>query len=394
MSDFPATPRSPSEEKSEDSLDKAPPTTAPAAFDGPAESEDSTLGAMAAEQDEEAVRYAVEFLKTVLRLRGVRIDRAQFLTSELQKRGIAITDIARAVEDNPASAGVHMEVLDDIVSSSIALETRKSSALSFAAGLPGGLAMFGTVPADVTQYYVHAFRVMQKIAYVYGWQEFLHDVKSVDDETLAKLASFLGVMMGVGGASASVTSFATQVARPALQKNIVGKALTKTAWYGPLKQTLKLVGVKVTKDSFAKAATKVVPVAGGVISGGMTFVSLKTQSARLARHLREIPPPGVDAAEYVSRLVHEEPEAKGKTMRAKVGGSILAAADSLRRSDAESGTGPDASTAASAVKDAAALGRRALSGAAQRLRRPKKDVPASTTDAEIGDAGAEAPDAV
>lgn len=166
MSDFPATPRSPSEEKSEDSLDKAPPTTAPAAFDGPAESEDSTLGAMAAEQDEEAVRYAVEFLKTVLRLRGVRIDRAQFLTSELQKRGIAITDIARAVEDNPASAGVHMEVLDDIVSSSIALETRKSSALSFAAGLPGGLAMFGTVPADVTQYYVHAFRVMQKIAYV------------------------------------------------------------------------------------------------------------------------------------------------------------------------------------------------------------------------------------
>lgn len=209
MSDFPSTPRSPSEEKSEDSLDKAPPTTAPAAFDGPAESEDSTLGAMAAEQDEEAVRYAVEFLKTVLRLRGVRIDRSQFLTSELQKRGIAITDIARAVEDNPASAGVHMEVLDDIVSSSIALETRKSSALSFAAGLPGGLAMFGTVPADVTQYYVHAFRVMQKIAYVYGWQEFLHDVKSVDDETLAKLASFLGVMMGVGGASASVTSFAT-----------------------------------------------------------------------------------------------------------------------------------------------------------------------------------------
>ena len=41
---------------------------------------------------------------------------------------------------------------------------------------------------------------------------------------------------------------------------------------------------------------------GGVISGGMTLVALKSQSTRLHKHLREIPPPGVDAAEYLAAL--------------------------------------------------------------------------------------------
>lgn len=105
-------------------------------------------------------------------------------------------------------------------------------------------------------------------------------------------------MMGVGGASASLTLFAAQVARPAIQRQISQKALTKTVWYGPVKSTLKLIGIKVTKDSFAKTVAKAVPLVGGVISGGMTLVSLRTQSGRLKAHLRELPPPGVDAAEY------------------------------------------------------------------------------------------------
>ena len=108
--------------------------------------------------------------------------------------------------------------------------------------------------------------------------------------------------MGVGGAASSLTTFAKQVARPALQKQIAKQALTKTAWYGPMKQTLKLIGIKISKDSFAKGVTRTVPVIGGVISGGMTLVALRTQSTRLQKHLRELPPPGVDAAQYLAAL--------------------------------------------------------------------------------------------
>lgn len=339
----------------------------PAPLDG----DEPTLAQMTADQDEEAVRYGTEFLKTVIRLRGVRIDRAQFLTAELHKRGVAQQAIERAVELNPAAAGVPLETLDEMAASAVALETRKSSALSFAAGLPGGFAMLGTVPADITQYYVHAFRVMQKIAYTYGWQSFLDDVKTVDDETLAKLTGFLGIMMGVGGASASVTTFATQVARPAIQKNIAGKALTKTAWYGPMKQTLKLVGIKVTKDSFAKAATKIVPVAGGVISGGLTFVTLRSQSHRLAAHLREIPPPFVDTAEYMSNLVAEDADPSAGALRTKVGGAFLSATDAFRSVDLDGDGTPDEARAKTATKEAAAGTKKALLGAARKMRRSK-----------------------
>ena len=76
--------------------------------------------------------------------------------------------IARAVADRPAAAGVAAETLDDVARHSIAFETKKSATMAFAAGLPGGFALVGTVPADIAQYYVHAFRVMQKLAYLYG----------------------------------------------------------------------------------------------------------------------------------------------------------------------------------------------------------------------------------
>ena len=109
---------------------------------------------------------------------------------------------------------------------------------------PGGFAMGASIPADITQYYVHAFRVMQKLAYLNGWQSFLNDLDDVDDETLGKLSLFLGVMMGVGSASVGLTNFAQTVARPALQKQISKQALTKTAWYGPMKQVLGLVGTR------------------------------------------------------------------------------------------------------------------------------------------------------
>ena len=39
--------------------------------------------------------------------------------------------------------------------------------------------MAGTIPADMTQYYVHAFRIMQKLAYLYGWQTFLKNVTTL-----------------------------------------------------------------------------------------------------------------------------------------------------------------------------------------------------------------------
>ena len=333
---------------------------------------DQSINDLIGEQNREAEEFAKSFLKTVLRLRGVRIDREQFLRSELHKRGIAREVIDEAIALSPAAAGIDVVLLDDMANAAIAFETRKSSALSFAAGLPGGFGLLATVPGDVTQFYVHAFRVMQKTAYVYGWQSFLEDSKEVDDETLGKLSMFLGVMLGVGGASSSLTVFAASVARPAIQKQVAGKALTKTTWYPVMKSTLRVIGVKLTKDSLAKTVTKVVPVAGGVISGGMTFVTLRGQSKRLMEHLRELPPPNVDAAEWralVTRAGAEE-ALRDNSVLSSVGGAVSNATEtaSTEARAALDGAGSAvkgaASGAGSAVKGAASGAGSAVKGAA------------------------------
>ncbi|QPK82785.1 hypothetical protein G7Y29_07890 [Corynebacterium qintianiae] len=257
----------------------------------PEDVEDKSLRQIVAEQNSQAEQVAVAFLKKVLRLRFVKIDREQFLRSELKQRWVSDEDIERAISTDVVTAGIKPEILDDIAKSAIDFETRKSSALSFASGLGGVFVMAGSLPADLVQYYVHAFRVMQKLAYVYGWKSFFEQSDEVSDEVLAQFATFLGVMLGVGGAANGIRNFMVQMAAPAIQKNLARKALTKTAWYPIVKKTLRMVGVKITRDSVGRAAGKVVPVVGGVIGGSMTYVALRSESRRLQSTLREIPAP-------------------------------------------------------------------------------------------------------
>ena len=258
----------------------------------------SLVSEASSDQDQQASVYAVFFLKKLVRLRGVRISREDFLRQELRKLHLSDAEIERAIASNPLSAGVSPKSLDKLANDVISFETKKSSALSFAAGIPGGLVMLGTVPADLTQYYVHSLRIMQKLAYLYGWKEFLTDLDDVDDETIAQMGLFFGVMLGVGGAAESLRDFARLIVAPAIEKRIARKALMKTTWYPVVKKSLKVIGVSVTKQSMAKTVSKIVPLIGGVISGGMTFVALQTQATRLKQHLRQLPPPGVDAAEW------------------------------------------------------------------------------------------------
>ncbi len=240
------------------------------------------------EQKAEAQKFLIDFMKKIIRLKGVRIDRAHFLRSELKKKGVSNFDVDFAVSTTPVTAGICESIIENVAKEVIDFETKKSTALSFAAGLPGGAAMAGTIPADITQYYVHAFRVMQKLAYLYGWQSFLDECDDVDDETLYEMGVLLGVMMGVAGANSLLTVVAKN-AQKAVAKRVACQTLTKTAWYPALKKFLGFIGIKVTKQTVGNAAGKVVIGLGGVISGTVTFVGLSGGSARLQKQLKKLP---------------------------------------------------------------------------------------------------------
>ena len=249
-------------------------------------------------QQPEPEQRALDFLAKVVRVPGVRVNREEFLRQELRKLHMGDDAIQRAIDSNPLLAGVSLTAIDRLAEEAISYETNKSAAISFVAGIPGGFAMLGTIPADLMQYYAHALRIMQKLAYLYGWGELLPDSRDADDDTLGVLAVFFGVMLGVGGAAQSLTAFARVAAKTAYQNHATKRALMSITWYPVVKHSLRLIGINITKSTAAKGFSKIVPVIGGFVSSGLTFMALQSQSALLKEHLREIPPPGVSVEEW------------------------------------------------------------------------------------------------
>jgi hypothetical protein len=213
----------------------------------------------------------------------VHIDRAEFLRNELKKYCDDYT-IELAVKNNPAYAKIPAQVIDKIADGCIKYETLKVSTLSFTAGLPGGLTMFAAVPADLAQYYAHVLRVIQKLAYLYGWENLINKKGKMDDETSQLLTLFTGVMFGVKGATTVVTKISQSMAEKVGQ-SLAGKALTNGVIYPIVKKVAQVLGFKISKEIFAKGVSKLIPILGGAVSGGITFASFRPMSRRFKDYL-------------------------------------------------------------------------------------------------------------
>lgn len=222
-------------------------------------------------------------LKSVARLPWVRIDREKFLQSAL-KPYFGDEIVSKAIVQNPAYAGITVEQIDAIANSSIKFETRNVSAISFAAGLPGGLAMAGTIPADLAQWFGHILRILQKLIYLYGWPDLYDESGGMDDETANLLTLFVGVMFGVAGAANAIAKVADAAAGRAA-KVIARKALMKGWIYPIVKKVAGVLGIRMTKDIFAKGVSKMIPVIGGFTSAGLTYSTFRPMAIKLRDHL-------------------------------------------------------------------------------------------------------------
>lgn len=241
--------------------------------------------------NEELEEFVTKVLRCVASLKSVKIDRAHFLRSELKRRCPEI-NAELAIEKTPIEAGISPQELDRIAAEVIDFETKKCSALSFLAGLPGGVAIAGSITADAAQYFAHVMRIEQKLAYLYGWQSFLDKENEVDDETVGLLIAFLGVVLNVTGVAGTITKITAGVA----------------------------------VDGVA-AAKKAVPVAGAFISGGLTYASFKPGAERLRKHLRSLPVSGIDKSEVdgaTKNVVDEAVENASKAVCSAGGAAVSA----------------------------------------------------------------------
>ena len=225
-------------------------------------------------------------LATASSLPMVHINRNKFLSKELIKF-CPKEQIDIAIQNNPAYAGIDISTIDKIANSCINYETNKVSSISFAAGIPGGFAMAGTIPADITQYFAHILRILQKLIYLYGWEEILPEDGSIDDDTSNIITLFVGVMFGVNGAASTITKISASAAQKA-SKNIAAKALTKGTLYPIVKKIAQALGVKMTKDIFARGVSKAIPIIGGIASSGLTYITYKPMAYKLKKHLETL----------------------------------------------------------------------------------------------------------
>jgi len=219
-------------------------------------------------------------LGTVLKIPGVRVDRRAFLAREFAK--YCDDDQVKALlENGTARAGIPVDVLDKVAGGVIGFHGTLAVGISFVSGLPGGLAMLGTVPADLAQYFFHALQVSQKLAYVYGYPDF----DEVDDNFKMMMTIFIGVMLGVGAASGALTTVSKMFAQTAV-KRLSAAALTKGTIYPVVKAVARTLGIRMTKQIFARAVGKAIPLIGGVISGGLTAAIFLPSANKLKDKLR------------------------------------------------------------------------------------------------------------
>ncbi len=233
---------------------------------------------------------------SAIKIPGVKVNRTEFLTEMFENH---VFDLQEILELGPVQANCPKEILERMAEDVIAKRTSQSTLVSFATGIPGGLAMAATIPADTLQFFGVALRMAQEISYLYGGKDLWTD-GDVDNELVrSQLILYVGVMFGVADASAVVRLLYAQIAQQALMV-IPEKVFPRVILYPLVKQIGKRIGIKVSKAAATKGISKVVPLVGGLISGGMTYATMKPMGKRLAKTLHEV------NFEYSEEQIHKD----------------------------------------------------------------------------------------
>ena len=187
-------------------------------------------------------------IQKVLAIQTNVIDRDAFL---LEAIGEYISeDMCRvAIEQSTVYAGIRRKLLDTIADQVISAEVKKASGISLAAG-----STWATLPADIVQYFGFVVRIAQKLAYLYGYRAL--DLKPNEEgviagEDLAMLTRLIGVMFGA-------------------------------------EEEAQKVSTKMGKLTLAKGVVAPVPLLGSVLSGGLTYATLRPNAERLKDTLSEL----------------------------------------------------------------------------------------------------------
>lgn len=235
--------------------------------------------------DDGRYRYVISIIRAAMALPGAKVDRNSFLRDQLRPH-CGDQQAEDATNSNPADAGLPRELMDKIADSVIKSHVVRAAAGSFVAGIPGGLTMALTIPADALQYVWHAIVLAQKLAYLYGWPDLMKKGEP-DVETEHRILLLIGSMMGIGEANRVLDVIAKEFARE-VGRRLPREALTKTFYYPIVKEICKWLGVRLTKKTFAEGVARIIPIVSGGIGAAVTAITLRPMARKLKDHLKEL----------------------------------------------------------------------------------------------------------
>lgn len=232
------------------------------------------------ENEQKAEKYIMQAIK----LPYVKINREDFLFSVLKNE--ESSNVIKFIKTGDSSIFSRTDI-DKLAKKVIKEETYRSTTASFAAGLPGSYGALASVPADILQNLAHSLRLAQKLAYLYGEEDLYDTNGKLQEKGKNTLIAYFGTMLGVSTATAAVGLFSKNAPKEVV-KAISKTSVTKTFWYPIIKSVMKYFGISVTKEGLKGFAKKTIPVVGGFVSGGMTYVALSKSGERLRKRLSEV----------------------------------------------------------------------------------------------------------
>ncbi len=223
-------------------------------------------------------------LNTAMSTPMIRVDRMAFLSKEFSKYGN--TDQLR---DKRPRELYNEQALEKAATGVINWQLTQVTVVSTFAGIPGGSAMFVTIPGDMLQFYGQVLKVAQKLAYIYGWPDLLDENGQITEGTRNVLTLFVGVMLGAELTNGIIKQISKNLAQQ-IAKRLPRQALMKTHYYPIVKEVSRWIGVRMTKEVFSKKVSKAIPYVAGIVSGSITYASFKPMAERLRKQLREDAP--------------------------------------------------------------------------------------------------------
>lgn len=226
-----------------------------------------------------------EVVAQAVRLPGSSVNRASFLAEVIGPKR-APTIVQASIQTTPAKAGLSPREIEKLAKKSLGKDGRRTTVISFAAGIPGGVAGAVTIPADLVQFYGYLIRAIQKLTYLYGWRDLVH-VQDIDEDvaTAAALIIFLGVMSGVEQANAALARLARLRASGA-GDNALRTALAARSMQHEVDQISAELTKRMARRLTGQVAGKAIPLVGGIVSGVITGSGFDEMAKRLLKELK------------------------------------------------------------------------------------------------------------